>query len=367
MRGIAAAGTLARYMSLRFILLILGMFGVCLVLIFFVDLIEMLRRTGKVGGVSALTLVQISLLRLPAFSELTLPFSVLIGSIGAFLLLSRSSELVIIRAAGISVWQFLLPGLLVAFVFGVLAVTVYNPLAADAMAASERLYAEAFGREESLFSTKNASAWLRQDGADGPTILHARASANHGLELAGVTALEFDKTNTLVDRVEAEKAVLKDGRWEFERAWVSAISQEPQFHRSYVVSTYLTPAQVRDILGSVMSISFWELPNFITIAERAGLPATQYRMQYHTLLSRPLVMVVMVLIAATCALRGFRFGRVQSMVVKGLLAGFGFFMFAEISRNLGMSGFATPVVAAWVPALVGCMLGVTVLLHKEDG
>lgn len=347
--------------------MILGMFGVCLVLIYFVDVIEMLRRSSKAETSSLPVLAWLSVLRVPAFAELTLPFAVLIGSIGAFLLLGRSSELVIIRAAGISVWQFILPGVLVAFTIGIVAVAVYNPMAAEAMSTSERLYAEAFGREESLFKTKNSGAWLRQDGVDGPTILHARAASSHGLVLTGVTALEYDDQNVLTDRVEADRAVLKEGRWELEKAWVSAIGQEPMFHQRYVLSTYLSPVQVRDILGSVMSISFWDLPNFIAIAERAGLPATQYKLQYHLLLARPFTLVVMVLVAATCALKGFRFGHIKSMVVAGLVTGFAFFMLAEVSRNLGLSGATSPMAAAWVPVLIGCLLTLTLLLHQEDG
>ena len=112
--------------------------------------------------------------------------------------------------------------------------------------------------------------------------------------------------------------MLKDGRWELEEVWVSAVGQEPAFYQRYLLSTYLTPTQVRDSLGTVYSISFWDLPNFIQIAEKAGLPATQYRVQYQLLLSRPFLLVTMVLIAATCSLRGFRFGNVQINAVFGL-------------------------------------------------
>ena len=66
--------------------------------------------------------------------------------------------------------------------------------------------------------------------------------------------------------------MLKDGRWELEDAWVSAVGQEPALYKHYLLSTYLTPTQVRDSLGTEFSISFWDLPNFIEIAERAGLP-----------------------------------------------------------------------------------------------
>ncbi len=122
--------TLGRYMAKRFVMSILAVFMLTLLLIFFVDFIEVLREGGKRDDVGAGTLALITLLRIPIFAELALPFAILIGTIGAFLSLSRSSELTIIRAGGVSVWQFLQPALMIALLFGVFAVTVYNPVAA---------------------------------------------------------------------------------------------------------------------------------------------------------------------------------------------------------------------------------------------
>lgn len=368
MPGISAVGTLARYFSARFFIAMLAMFLICCVLIFFVDFIEMLRRAGNYSGdVPGLLLAWMTLLRLPSFSELVLPFAVLIGTIGIFLMLSRSSELVVLRAAGVSVWQFTLPAMIVAFLLGVGFVLLYNPIAAVARGEAERLYAAAFGRGESLLKTRNAGAWLREDGADGPSVVHSAEVLNQGLELKGVTVFQYDRDHGLTERIEAKRAVLKDGRWELEEVWVSAVGQEPAFYQRYLLSTYLTPTQVRDSLGTVYSISFWDLPNFIQIAEKAGLPATQYRVQYQLLLSRPFLLITMVLIAATCSLRGFRFGNVQINAVFGLAAGFAFFVFAEISRNFAMAGLTSAAAAAWVPVIVAASLALTVLLYKEDG
>jgi lipopolysaccharide export system permease protein len=368
MPGISAMGTLARYFSLRFFIAMVAMFLLCCVLIFFVDFIEMLRRAANYSDeVPGLLLAWMTLLRLPSFSELVLPFAVLIGSIGIFLMLSRTSELVVLRAAGISVWQFTLPAMIVAFLLGVAFVLLYNPIAAVARGEAERIYAEAFGRGESLLKTEGAGAWLREDGADGPSVIHAGDVLNQGLGLTNVTVFQYDHDHGLTERIEAKRAVLKEGRWELFDAWVSAAGQESAFYNSYLLSTYLTPTQVRDSLGTVFSISFWDLPNFIQIAEKAGLPATQYRVQYQLLLSRPFLLVTMVLIAATCSLRGFRFGNVQINAVFGLAAGFIFFVFSEISRNFAMAGLTSAVAAAWVPVIIAASLALTVLLYKEDG
>lgn len=369
MRGISAAGTLARYFSARFLVAMLAMFAICCVLIFFVDLIEMLRRAGKYStDVPGYMLAWITLLRLPSFSELVLPFAVLIGSIGVFLMLNRSSELVVLRAAGVSVWQFMLPAMIVAFLLGIAFMLLYNPVAAVARGEAERIYALAFGRDELILkANKNSGAWLREDGVDGPSVLHSLDVLNQGLELRGVTVFQYDREHRLTERVEASRAVLKDGHWEMQSAWVSAVGQEAAFYETYIVSTYLTPTQVRDSLGTVFSISFWDLPNFIQIAERAGLPATQYRVQYQLLLSRPFLLVTMVLIAATCSLRSFRSGRIMLNAMIGLAAGFAFFVFAEVSRNFAMSGLTSAVAAAWVPVVVAASLALTVLLYREDG
>jgi len=368
MPGISAAGTLARYFSLRFLIATLVMFAICCLLIFFVDFIEMLRRAGNYdSNVSGLVLAWITLLRLPSFSELTLPFAVLIGTVGIFLMLSRSSELIVVRAAGVSVWQFMLPALIVAFVIGILAITLYNPLAAAARGEAEHLYAEAFDRQDTLLKTTSAGAWLREDGADGPSVLHAARSSNQGLELSGVTIFQYAADQSPAERIEARKATLKDGRWELQDAWVSAVGSEPAYYDTYLVSTYLTPTQVHDSLGTEYSISFWNLPNFIEIAERAGLPATQYRVQYQLLLSRPFLLMTMVLIAATCSLRAFRFGNVQLNALGGIAAGFAFFILAEVSRNFAMAGLTSALAAAWVPVIIASSLAVTALLYKEDG
>lgn len=347
--------------------MILAVFGLCLVLIFFVDFIEMLRRAGKFGDVAASDLFVITLLRLPSFSEIVLPFAVLIGSIGGFLMLSRSSELVVIRAAGISAWQFIFPGVAVACLIGIFAIAVYNPLAAEAKVVSEQLYADAFGKEDTILTSRGSGAWLRQDGADGQSVLHAMIASNQGKTLNHVTALQYDRELDFFERVDAESAQLRDGRWEMSKAWVNAPGREPEYHERYLLSTYLTPTQVQTSIGSVYSVSFWELPGFIDLAEKAGLPALGHRLQYQMLLSRPLLLAVMVLVAATCSLKSFRFGNIQSMVIAGLGGGFSFFVFAEVSRNFGMSGLAAPPVAAWAPVVIAGCAATTVLLHQEDG
>jgi len=338
------------------------------VLIFMIDIVELLRQAGKFGRVPSLQIAWMALLRLPAYTEILMPFAVLVGSIGALLLLSRKSELTVMRAAGMSAWQFLRPGMAVAIVIGVLSVVGYNPMAAAARIESERLFAEAFGREmTTVLKSDGSGAWLRQDGLDGASVFHASAVGANGLVLTKVAVFQFDHQGRFVERIDASRALLRERHWELEKATVVRVGAPPESYGSYTVSTYLTPERVADAIGSSFNNSFWELPGLIEVAEKASLPAHRFRTQYEQLLSRPMLMLVMVLLGATVSLRSFRGGGIQTMVITGMVGGFGFFLMSEISRQVGIAGLASPRLAVWVPIAVAGCVSLMVLFRQEDG
>ena len=120
-------------------------------------------------------------------------------------------------------------------------------------------------------------------------------------------------------------------------------------------------------MGSVRSLSFWDLPTIIDLAERAGLASAPYHVQYQLLLSRPFLLALMVLLAGTVSLKSFRSGGIQTMVVVGILGGISFFLMVEVSRQIGVAGLVAPWVAVWVPILVAYAFATTIILHQEDG
>jgi lipopolysaccharide export system permease protein len=360
--------TLSVYIGMRFLTAVFGVFALCTVLIFMIDFVEILRQAGKGGSsVPGWMLVWITVLRLPAYTEILLPFAVLVGAISALLMLSRKSELAVMRAGGMSAWQFLGPGVVVAFLLGVVSVTIYNPLAAAARDKSERLYADAFGRDPNALRAGNSGAWLRQDGLDGQSVLNAGYVSKRGTNLQTLTAFIYDVKGHFSERIEAASANLSDGYWVMKDAVVARVGKEPEKFDTYLLSTYLSPERVADAFGTVISVSIWELPDLIQVAEKAGISATKLRVQYETLLSRPLMCAAMVFLAATVSLRSFRSGGIQTMVITGMIGGFGFFLFTEISRQVGSAGLAPAWAAVWVPVILVILVSLTVLMHQEDG
>ncbi len=359
--------TLALYFSGRFLRSILGLFLLAAVLIYLFDVLELVRRGGDREGFTVMRVSLISLLRVPLLLEQVLPFAVLFGAIGAFVSLSRALELVVTRAAGISVWQFAMPALVVSLLIGIFSVTVYNPAAVWLQRKSDEAAAGLFTAEQGVLMQTTGNVWIRQDGLDGESVLLARQLLDNGQRLLSVTIFTFDRTGTFQERIEAREALLGKEIWYLKDATVYTTDRDPQEYNSYEVSTYLTSTEVRESIGSPESIAFWDLPRFIELARNAGLPAYRYALQYQSLLARPLLLAAMILIAAAVSLRVSRFGGLGGMILGGIVAGFVLYVLSELAKDFGGAGIVPPTVAAWAPGIFGVLMGLTILLHQEDG
>ncbi len=357
--------TLGRYLSVRFLRTIGGVFGVLFIIIYIGDFVEMLRRAGDAPGVTTGMLAFLSLLRTPAIAEQILPFAVLGGAMFAFIGLSRRLELVIIRSAGVSVWQFLTPPVVIVLLIGIAATTVYNPVSASLKQRADRIETGIFGK--SARGNEDTSLWLRQRSVDGQSILRAERSSDSGSILSGVTAFVYQSDGRFLERVEAARAKLEPGAWALEDARISAPGEETQASGAYYLATNLTSEQVRQSFLAPASVSFWKLREVMERTEAAGLDATGYRLRHQSLLARPLLLVAMVFIAATVSLRFFRSGGVSRAVSGGVAAGFVLYVATKLASDLGGAGLLSASVAAWAPAVVGSMLGTLVLLNQEDG
>jgi lipopolysaccharide export system permease protein len=360
--------TLSQYFGLRFFWAALAVFVGVLLLVALIDYIELTRRTSDLAQVSAMTVALTSIYRVPQVTERILPFCVMIGAMSCYLGLSRRLELVIARSAGISAWQFIMPALLVSIAMGIIATTVYNPLAAAMHERSKRMEAEMFGeRPTGLQDTGGLGFWVRQRSTEGQSIINARVSRQQGVRLSGVVVFDFDLAGKFRERIEAKSATLETGHWRLEDAKIYAVGIAPRDEATYLLKTNLTPEQVRETFATPETVPFWQLPTFIDLAERAGLGAAGYRLQYHKLISRPFFLAAMVLLAAAFSLRFFRMGGVQKMVLGGVAAGFLLYVLAKITDDLAKAALMSPVIAAWLPVFVGGLTGFVALLYQEDG
>ncbi|WP_371171008.1 LPS export ABC transporter permease LptG [Aliiroseovarius sp. 2305UL8-7] len=360
------------YIARRFLFAFLTMLFVLGMIFVLLDMVESMRKfdTAAVGFQNILGL---TLLNAPVWMYRILPLIVILSTLWMFLSLSRSSEMVVTRAAGRSALSTLVSPALTVFIFGIIAVAVGNPIAAATSKKYERIAAQYEGTGGSVLSISTNGVWLRQGNEDGQTVIRATRSDLEGTELTGVTFYSFAPDGPPTERIDATSARLVPGQWELTNAkvWDLDNSDNPETEAQafpiYVVPSNLTQDQIRDSFGKPSSISIWDMPSFIRQLEAAGFSARSHRVWFQMELAMPVFLVAMVLIGAGFTMRHTRFGRTGVMVLMALMMGFGAYFIRNFAQILGENGQIPIILAAWVPPLAAIMMPMGILLHLEDG
>lgn len=368
--------TLSIYFGRQFLLTILATIGVMVVIVGLMELLELIRRAAEGGhNVPFGMLLQMAALKLPATAEKIYPFAVMIGGMVTLSRLTRLSELAVARAAGVSVWQFLAPGVLVALALGVLFTTVMNPIGAYAVGRFERLEGKYISNQVSQLSVLPSGLWLHQSmlaaKGDSPAqeeyIIHAVRMNQTDYSLEQVMVLFYDVQGRFTSRVDAASARLMPGNWMVEGATLSTPEALPKTMPSLAIPTTLTIRQIQDSFSAPETFSFWQLPGFIRVLEQAGFSALQHRLHFHSLMAMPLLLAGMILLSAVFSLRPPRRGRTGVLVVTGLVVGFFIYFMTNIIYALGSGGDLPIALAAWAPCIIVIMTASAMLLHLEDG
>jgi lipopolysaccharide export system permease protein len=314
---------------------------------------------------------------MPFLSIQIMPFAILLGGILAFWRLTRSSELIVARATGVSAWGFLLGPIVVALTFGGLAITAISPVSSAMLSRAERLEATFLRAGGGVTALAGGRLWLRQADRElepgGVAIISGRPTVllssrrNLDFSIEDVTIWRLSANDRALQRITVPRAQLLPGRWVLENAVLFGADRLPMPPTTLTIATDLTPDRIEDSFASPDTLSFWALPGFIAILEQAGFSAIRHRLQFQSLLALPALSVAMALLAAGFSMRPSRQGGVARMLGAGVAAGFALFVLDKVTAEFGESGALPVWLAAWAPCIAGLLLAMGLLLHLEDG
>lgn len=360
--------TLFRYLGRQFIMNFLGLFLALLCVVYLFDTVELLRRAAAKPDIGLGFIARLSILKLPDVGQQIFPFAILFSGMFTFWRLSRRSELVVMRSAGFSVWQFLMPALLGAFAIGAVKIAVINPVSALLLSRYETLESQYLKGQDSLIDISENGLWLRQtDPAGGYIIIHASNLNATSWAIKNVIVFFFDSDDGLRLRIDAESGTLNDGHWSLRNVIVNRPQQPPQAAAAYRLPTELTAQKIEESFASPQTMSFWHIPGFIKTLEETGFSAVRLRIHYQSLLAQPLLFCAMILLAAAVSMRPPRQQGALIMIVTGILIGFFIFFLDSFLQAFGVSQKLPVYLAAWTPAIISLLLGIATLLHLEDG
>ncbi|MCB1563798.1 MAG: LPS export ABC transporter permease LptG [Alphaproteobacteria bacterium] len=375
--------TLSLYLGKNYLLNTLAVLTALLSIIYLLDILELLRRANKTGDIPLGIILQMGLLKLPEIGQTIFPFAILFSALWTFWQLNRRSELVVLRASGFSVWQFLAPIVLLAALIGALQIGLINPAGALLIGKYDRLESEFLKKQSSQIALFKEGLWLRQEIdpdkqqsfkkthnvnlAEGYIILHARKIAHPSWQLLNVTVFYLDTEDQLLMRLDAKSATLEKNLWTFNDVLVNSNQTPPTRLPAFTLPTTLTIKDIEDSFSSPQSMSFWNLPGHIQTLRETGFETGPLIVHYHNLLAQPLFLMAMVILAATVSMRPPRFGGTLVLIASGLFIGLGVFFLSSFLQALGASNQLPPPLAAWAPSIIFILFGLSALIHLEDG
>jgi lipopolysaccharide export system permease protein len=302
--------------------------------------------------------------RVPLLISRFLPFSVLLGTLIAFTGLNQHSEVVAMKAAGISAHQMLAPLILASLV-----------IAGGLFAFNENVAVNA-NRQVTAWNDNDykpvppesgivSNVWL----LNGEDLIQAKHVGGRGaaFHAEGLTIYDRGPGGVLDRVIYANRADPMDGEWKL--TGVRIYDSTMNLVRKLPEMTGLPglkPQQLTLAKVDPDQLDFWTLKERITQLEQAGRPTDEAKAGLWHKITSPLSTILMPLLAATAAFGLARSGQVLLRATIGMALGFAYFVADNFSLAMGNVGSYPPILAAWAPFLLFLLVGETVLIRSEE-
>lgn len=362
--------TLNLYIARKIFFSILVAFAIITSIIMLIDFVEASRNLDSEANASMVTILYITVLNAPQLVDKTIPFVVLFGVMGALSSLNKHSEIIIMRAAGLSAWRFLKPAIFVTGLIGIVWATAFSPLASF----TSRKYDITIHNitNESAQDSIQSNIWLREAVKNGYVSIYAKSADISAHTLYDVTFFysNFD-TNGLTrftTRYDAKSAeLLKNRYWLLREVTINQDGEPSEYFHVLSKETRINWETLRTHSQNNKNPPFWKLPSEIAHAKKSGFSPIPLIMQFHRLLSLPISLIAMAVIAACASLNMSRSGGTLRLLIAGAGLGFGVYFIDNMISAFGETGTLPPILAAWAIPIFVLFLGLATLSKIEDG
>lgn len=297
------------------------------------------------------------ILRVPQRIYQLFPMAALLGGMLGLGMLASRSELIAIRAAGVSVRRVLFAVLKIALLIAALVTLVGEVVAPPAIqyAKFERL--RAISAQISM--NTNFGLWAR----DGNTFIHVRRVANDG-RLFGINLYTFDDQHALRKRITAASASFDGENWQLKNVRQSNIGAEgvvTKTSQTLQWRSLLNPSLVNVVSVTPENLAIWRLYRYIIYLRDNGLDASQYELTFWNKVVAPFTMAVMVMLAVPFIFGSLRSSSIGQRIVLGFLIGLIFYIVDRLIGQVGIVYRLHPAVAASLPTLAVLFVGLVLL------
>ncbi|KUO51484.1 MAG: LPS export ABC transporter permease LptG [Sphingomonadales bacterium BRH_c3] len=356
--------TLTLYLARMFVVRILAVLVMLVLVLMMLDLLstsgDILATEGNGQG----ELVTYAALRIPQLVARFLPYSVLLATIITLVTLNQNSEVIAMKAAGLSAHQVLAPLLLTAAIVSVVSFGFNERVVTRATATLKAWEAADYGPVPQDSGVR-ANVYL----TDGASVLAAATMTGTGndIRMADVTWYERSDSGMILKQVRAESATYAAPGWRLEDTVSFDVgTAETRQQPVMVVGKQLTPDKIELDTVDPDAEPFWRLSQSIDAYEAVGRRTAELRAKWWHKLSGPLSAFLMPLLGAVAAFGLARSGQLFLRALIGMALGFAYFVIDNAALAMGSFGGYPPLLAAWAPFFLFLLVGETVLVRTEE-
>lgn len=289
----------------------------------------------------------------PQYIYYVLPMAVLLGALVTIGLLTRSSELVVMKACGISLYRVAVPMLVGAVFAGAALFVLEQSVLGPANRRAEAIRHVMRGGSPETFDVLNRQ-WLTSPDGD---IYHFTVYDPDARQLLGLEVFEFDRDHRLQTRRWADRVVYAAARdtWTADHTWArtfDAGGQAAAYETLEQAALDLAPAPYFSIQRpDPKFMSYKQLRDYIDDLRASGFDTIEQRVALERKLSFPFVTIIMTLIAVPFAVTMGRGGAMFGIAV-GIGLAISYWTAISVFAALGSGGVVTPLLAAWAPNIL---------------
>ncbi len=361
---------LSRYLNRQllsnFFIVLLAILGIILMF----DSIETLRKISGRDDVTMWFAAQLAVTRVTKTVEIIIPFVMMVAAMITFWKLSKNNEFVIIRSAGVSMFGFLKPLIIAAFLLGLANTMLFNPIAAKMFEWHEILDYRLDSKDPNavLFSSKGL--WIREAmEKDKVLLIQAKTlrQESNTLWMRDVSITELGPNAQILKGYEAYFATLEGNFFHLKDVKVLENGKPVEFLMDYTYKTSINIERIKENFIEPDAISFWQLPETISFYEHAGFSARRHWMRYLSLWMSPFTLVGMLMIAAIFMLQNTQRGSgILIRVILSIAVGFVFYFSSQVVYAFGVNGYIPVWLAVSAPTLIILLTGTSMLISADE-
>lgn len=359
--------TFWQYLNRRFLVSLLFTIVILSGVILFIDTLELLRKTYE-KKIEINILIRLIIYKLPLLIQMILPFALLVSTTICYFNLSKNSELIAARAAGISAWNFTVPAIISSFLLGIFIVTIFNPIVALTLEKQKNLEnIHLFDNDSKMFFSESG-IWIK-DIYNGKLdkIIYAKSLYDRGKFLSEVSVFIAGENFDFIERIEADTATIEDNKILLTDATIYNIGKSSKFFRKTELRSHIIIDHLQENISIPEIISFWNLPNFIEKISNAGFSSIMHKLYFYSLISMPFLLSAVTMIAISFSFSMPRNGKTSFIAFISIIIGFLVYFFIKIISAFALSGSITPFVAINAPIFICFLVSTSAILHYEDG